>query len=82
MGRFKKGRYEHSMFGAMTDLHVWDSILSHEERKQWTHFATTVKGIVDLSTFYDMRVYSIQAILLIGIQQDGLLRISMSLTWN
>ena len=44
MGRFKKGKYEHSMFGALTDINIWDSLLSLEEIKQWTSFNSTIEG--------------------------------------
>ena len=44
MGRYKKGKYEHSMFGSLTDINIWDSILSLEEISQWKSFSPSVRG--------------------------------------
>ena len=44
MGRFKKGKYEHSMFGALTDINIWDSLLTSEALEQWSNFDSTEKG--------------------------------------
>ena len=58
MGRYKKGKYEHSMFGSLTDINIWDSILSLEEIKQWKSFSPSVRGdiVTDwlLNVFYHM----------------------------
>ena len=47
MGRFKKGKFEHSMFGSLTDVNIWDSNLSLEEIKQWKSFSPTVRGNIN-----------------------------------
>ena len=44
MGRYKKGKYEHSMFGALTDIHIWDSVLSLDPVRNWMNFSSTIKG--------------------------------------
>ena len=46
MGRYKKGKFEHSMFGSLTDINIWDSILSLEEIKQWKGFSPNIRGDV------------------------------------
>ena len=45
MGRYKKEKYEHSMFGALTDIHIWDSVLSLDLARNWMNFSSTMKGV-------------------------------------
>ena len=36
MGKYHENRYKYSVFGAMTDVNIWDRLMTQSEVEQWS----------------------------------------------